>query len=377
MFGKKKINRQLALLFTLLTLSTMALFFHTYSPWTPTGEEQLSNDWNGWTPLVQKTETGVVLETTSNQNSSLRFTLPSIENEVGFRVSLRARADNVVPGTKSWHCPRAVFCYYDENNKGMYSTPHKVFSTEKGRGWKTYRAFFPVPEKAVRARFHIQNFGQSGTLQIEHASIIPAKPRTSFPYWKAAFALLWFSSVGTFIVALHLWRRRFGWIICALILAIIAGVLLPKNILNHAIKTTCNPPQRITKAAAEPPASVAVKVQKAKPKEPPPKSAKKETIERTHEIGHVTLFGLLALFTALSWLWNQSTPQRSTAVFAGLCLFATATEILQNVTPDRKAGWSDLSLDLVGIVIAFLIALIFLRILRGITAKDSAQSPNR
>lgn len=360
MAGKMKTNRRFALLFALLTLSAMALFFHTYSPWTPMGEEQLSNDWNGWSPLIQKIETGVVLETTSNQNSSLRFTLPSIENEIGFRVSLRARAEGVVPGEKSWHCPRAVFCYYDENDKGIYSTPHGVFSIKKERGWKTYRAFFPVPEEAVRARFHLQNFGQSGTLHIEHTSIIPAKPRASVPYWKATFALLWFSALGTCVVALHLWRRRFGWIICALTLAIIAGVLLPQNILNHAIKTTCEPPQRITKAPAPPP--VPVEVQKAKPKDPKPEIAKKETIECAHGIGHVILFGLLALFTALSWLWNQTTPKRSTAVLAGLTFFATATEILQNVTPDRKAGWSDLSLDLIGVVLAFLIALIFLRV---------------
>lgn len=321
------------------------------------GEEVVSDDWKGWGPLVHRTEDGATLETTSNKNSSLRFTLPSIENEVGFMVSMRARATGVVPGVKNWHCPRAVFCYYDENDKGIYGTPHAVFTTEKERWWKTHRAFFPVPERGVRARFHLQNFGLAGVLDVEHVSIVPAKPRASFPYWKALFAFLWFSALGICVVALRLWRQRFGWIICGLIFAIIIGVLLPKDALNYAIQTSCKPQKIISNLRKTPP--VPPSGEKPEVKSKPRSRSKKELIEYSHGAGHVTLFGLLSLFATLSWLQKSGIRKRSVAIFSGLILFAAATEVLQNVTPDRRAGWSDLSLDIIGIVVAFVVALVF------------------
>jgi VanZ family protein len=89
---------------------------------------------------------------------------------------------------------------------------------------------------------------------------------------------------------------------------------------------------------------------------------KSTATERTHVVGHFMLFSLLAFLSALSWITAPSSFKRAVAVLAGLIFFATATEVLQFIPPDRSAGLSDLSIDVTGMTSAVILVLC----LRGI-----------
>ena len=379
MLEKKNSLSLFAAVFTVLIVGVMALFFSFYEPWLPAGPELIpdgtfsttmaTNSWTGWNQRAQllpdggfNDSPGVVLTAVSNKHGTLRFSVPDIRETDAFRVSLHATASGVRKGKKGWNMPRAVFCYYDKNNKGMFSIPHQIFSAGKDRSWKTHVAFFPVPSAAVNARLYLQNLGRFGTLRVDDISITPVRARSSAPWCKTFFGLLWFIAAALSTMALQLWKRRFGWLICATILLILIGVLLPGAVLDgalqqayqkiHTLRATISPPEITAAPSGQP----VLPKPSAPPEEKPPLFTGKEVFDHVHFVGHFILFSLLALLSALSWFSAKPSLRLALALFAGLTLFAGATEVLQFITSDRHASLIDLGIDLIGMAIVILLA---------------------
>lgn len=393
-----RISRNLCIAaFAGLTVGAMTLFFALYEPWQPAGPEIIpdggfstpaaTNGWAGWSPLARivpdggfNGSPGVVLTTTaSNRHGVLRFFVTEIAGRKAFRVSLRAATSDVRGGAEPWQVPRSLFCYYDQNKKGLYHIRHQIFSAEKQQPWRSYAAFFPVPEEAVEARFYLQNLGRDGVLRVDDVSVIPVRPRSSAPWWKAFFGLLWFAAAGLSAAALSLWKRRFGPLICATVVLILIGVLLPGELLDGGIEQTKQGIQMLSKKFSPPKPAAASAGQPAAPQPAAPKEEKPplftgaEALDHAHLIGHFALFSLLALLCALSWFSEKPSLRRAAAVFAGLTLFAAATEALQFVTIDRIASLYDLRTDLAGMAIVILLVFAAARLRRTVFASKNKQ----
>lgn len=364
--------------FAILTVGCMALFFNLYEPWQPVGPERIpdggfsapatANVWSGWNEWTRlesdggfQSSPGVVLNTSSNKHGILRFTLYDLTNVPAFRVSLRATAHGIVRGTEGYHLPRAVFFYHDTAAKSLFSLHHGVMDISKDTGWRHYKDYFPVPEGAANARLHIQNLGVAGEMRVDDVSVIPVRERPSAPWWKLFFGTLWMTSFSLCLFTLRPWKRRYGLLTTLTALIILTGIVMPGKLLDSQIKKgiaasktalrKINPPEQTPPAAVKTksPENQSAPVKPAKPKEEPPFILLTGTaVDQAHQTGHFVLFSLLAFLASLSWITVPPSLRRTAAVFAGLVLFAAATETLQFITADRAAALSDLRIDAAG-----------------------------
>ena len=361
--------------FAVLTVGVMVLFFNLYEPWRPSGPELIpdgsfsspgsTNGWSGWNSWTQRSpdggfggSPGVVLTCSSTEHGTLRFTDYNLTDIPAFRVSMRASATGVLRGKEGYHVPRAIFFYHDAKAKGLFGFHHGLMDISKDTGWQRYKGFFPVPKGAVDARLHIQNLGVAGVMRIDDVSVIPVCPRPSAAGWNILFGTLWMAAFGLCLFALNPWKRQYGFLITLTLFLIMIGIVLPGQILDGGIQKTEAVAKRLL---TKPPPAQAVNVSAptAVPKEEIGVTLTRKAVEKAHLTGHLTLFSLLAFFSALSWLITPQLLHRAGTVYAGLTLFAAATEVLQFMTPDRSAALSDLYVDMSGmagaVVLAFLL----------------------
>jgi VanZ family protein len=359
------------------TVGAMALFFNLYDPWENVGPERLrdggfetpaaTDEWQGWNELVRRTETGgfkgspgVEVQSTATRTATLRWSTSDLHGAEAFRVSLRAAAQNVMPGKFSYDAPRALFFYTDAQAKGLFNIPHQIVALQEASDWKFYTAVFPIPATAVSARFYIQNLGLAGLMQADNLSVIPVRKRPFAVWFKAGFSLLWATAFVVALGALKPWQHRWGWLVLLTLIPILIGVTLPGKLLNGAIEQSATsmhrlrpPPPAPPKVApavrppASPPSAPAAPTA-PKPKEEPVYTIPYSVIGQVHVIGHWSLFCLLAFFCGLTWI-DSLAWRRTASVLGGLLLFSVATEILQFIPPGRSATQNDLATDLLGI----------------------------
>jgi VanZ family protein len=387
MLGNPVKRNLFASVFALLIVGSMALFFNLYEPWQPIGPELIpdgsfntpvaTNGWSGWNEWTRlepdggfNHSPGVVLTCSSNQHGILRFTAYDLKNIPAFRVSMRAAAKGIVKGKEGYHVPRAIFFYNDANARSLFSLHHGIMDISKDTGWRRYTDFFPVPEGAANARFQIQNLGAAGVMQIDDISVVPVKERHSAPYWKLFFGTLWMAAFGFAIFALRPWTHRLGPLIMLVLVLIMVGIVTPGKLLDSTIEKSLHTaksliPKPVAPAAqsAKPAPLKTVTPAPTKPQTEPVIAPASTGVDQAHLIGHFGMFSLLALLSTLSWLTTPSL-RRATVIYTELAFFATATEVLQFIPPDRSAGLSDLYVDMGGMAGAVIIVFVLRHIQR-------------
>jgi len=378
---KKSPNRTLVTaLFAALTVSGMALFFNLYNPWMPIGQDRIidngfetegcTSEWTGWNSELVWIDpeggfngsAGVVLSTTPKRHSRLKMTVSETENIPAFRISARATTKNIEHGPKSWNLPRTVFFYLNSSGKPLFNLSHGLFDIKQNSEWKRYTAVFPVPENIQNGQLQIQNFGKEGILRIDDVSVIPVTQKPSASFFNIFFTLLWISALAACIASLQPWTHwsGAGALLCSLV--IIIGVVLPGEPLDTAISSTIDTLQdtqqkiaHFAKQSVDRRASATPAPEEVVPIEKQYEAAaqsEKNVVQYAHKAGHFTLFALMAFLSMICWAPVQERAIRILCVTGGLYLFATATEVLQFVTFDRRAGLIDLSVDIAGISIA-------------------------
>ena len=379
MSSKPSSSRLFTFLLAVLTVGGMTLFFNLYDPWMPIGPDQIidsgfetagrTNDWTGWDSELARIDpeggfngsAGAVLSTAPKRHGRLKATIGEIENIPAFRVSARAAAENVERGSKRWHLPRAIFVYRDSaSGKPLYQSNHILIALDQNSEWRKYTAVFPVPENVREGWLQLQNFGNAGTLRIDDVSVTPVAPKPSALFFNVFFTGLWGTVFAVCLAALHPWKRwpGTGAMLCAV--AIIIGVILPGKLLDQTISSGLDTLQGIRHSIEPPAKQPADKLTQKMPapgkEKKPPRLPDRDSIQNVHKSGHFWLFTLLALLSMSCWASARKPASGILSVMAGLFLFAAATEVLQFVTLDRKAGLSDLWVDITGISIAVAVA---------------------
>jgi VanZ family protein len=332
-----------------------------------------THGWIGWNRRAQispdggyNNSPGVILTTSLNQHGCLRYFIHDLTNIPAFRVSLNAVAKGVVAKQETYQYPRALFFYTDHNNNPLFHLPHEFFGTQKDKRWHRYKDFFSVPASAANVQLYIQNSGTAGIMQVDDVSVIPVRARPSAPWWNLFFGALWTAGFGVFLFILKPWKRRYGSLIMLTVLFILTGILLPKNILNETIQTTRQSIRKLGQQLTNPVPPSSAQPGKPEPKHPELEKPKEDIIDSLKEtgtehvctIGHFTMFSLLAFFSGLSWLTVLPALKRAGTIFAGLILFAAATEVLQFITADRTARLADMYVDLTGMAVAILLVIL-------------------
>lgn len=377
-------NRALAIA-AVLTVGGIALFFNLYEPWMRIGPDRVIDngferpgctaEWTGWNSDLThlrpeggyRKSGGVELQAGPGRHGVLRMTIFETEDIPAFRIGVRAKADRVAPGEQSYHVPRTIFFFRDQQGHVDYSRSHTVFNFKKDSGWKRFSALFPVPADIIDARLQVQNLGVGGTLTIDDISVIPVAPRPSAPLFHIIFILLWIGVFSACLLALSPWKSRTGTAALLCALAIILGVLLPGDFLDDTIvQTKTLLKERVHRRIPRPPESTQIAPAAKQPhpqtKEPAVHKSNPETepqvhsfVQQIHTTGHFALFMLLAILSLSTWTDPRSPRRTARNVLGGLLLFAVSTEVMQFLTPDRKAGFHDLFIDLTGIFIATLL----------------------
>jgi len=388
-----------AALFAVLTVGAMGLFFTVYDPWTEIGPNRVAdgqfetpactNGWTGWNNrLVHldsdggfKRSGGVVLNTSPKHHGILKMTVAGVKSVPAFKVAVRAAARNIQKGSQNWYIPRAVFFFRDQKGKGLFNLSHEIFSITRDMGWREYASVFPVPKNAVVGELQIQNLGTKGDLAVDNVSIVPVMQQPSAPVFDLFFFILWMTALAVCLIVLEPWKTLSGIVAMFCALTIIVGVLLPQKVLNGAINVAVVKAYNVKKKIEHPVSrsgnAPPVLRPVAKERSASAPFAKKQKIHlstipdyiwinRAHRGGHFILFMILAFCSILRWAPTGKYAYATNILFviAGLIQFAISTETLQFITIDRKAGLSDLGVDVAGILMATALCLLMCGISR-------------
>jgi len=303
-----------------------------------------------------------ILTVTQPKPKTVRVDFPiklSISTAALVRVSMDMKIDHVVPGRYPWERARLLLGQYDQKGKWV-SGEHQVVGIEGSLPWKRYQKVFEVREKTATARLILQQIGSSGTVWFKNIRIESVRIKSSFLWWRVIFATLWVAMGMFYFPRCRLNKRKLRLLITLNAIAILIGALVPGAWMKDLS-------DRLQKVRVE---WVVKKKPLAKQKgvvEKKPKIIKsleqtdrfEELVKDTHRTGHFGLFASLCFLVYLSAALERQRFSYLIKVGLDVLLFAVVTETLQLLTVDRSAGVGDLKIDLQGMILAFVIFMLF------------------
>ena len=335
------------LAFCLLTL----LFFASVPPYQTGGDELLLNgdftrSLDHWQtdggPGSVSTEDGLLtiqhpaVRSTTLAQCWLRGELPKT-----LLLSAEARAQGVVRGTERWHMARIDLVGYNAAGEGQYQLGTRLLNLEQDQPWQQASAVFELERELHRVCLEISLYEAPGRFQVQGLSLQPGAEYLPFKLGRYALLIGWL--VFAFLLGASLYRHFRDsvpgrWLLL-MVLLVLAGVLLP-----HDVRFQIE--QWIYQLLAGIGFSVVqdhrLGIQSAWALWPEQWDLSK--------LAHLAGFSMLGLILA---------SDRRLSLLSKLTLlvvWAIASEILQFFVPQRTPRLSDLTVDLLGIVIGMALA---------------------
>ncbi len=285
------------------------------------------------------------------------------------RASARIKVDGVVVGQKPWHCARVLLAQYDANNKWI-SGPHGLVGEQGSKDWEGHRDEFEIQPNAARVVVILQQSGTEGTAEFDRIEVQPVRIRTSFVWWRIAFAAAWIWMAFLYVPRCRLNHRKLKILILLNALAILAGAMMPGDWIADGSEWAKKTWTEWTDAAPE-------KTDLKTGGKPAVKSDRdlqqmdrfNELVGGAHGGGHFILFTSLCFLVYCSAALERQHSSYFFKVGFDVLLFAAVTESLQFLTIDRTAGASDLRIDLYGMGAALLLFLMVLPLIRRFASK--------
>ncbi len=389
----------------LLVVVVLALFFRFYDPYREVGpavvpggdfeRPPVESGWKAtktvqWAPGSGRNGSGAArIPADDGKGGTLDFVIEDPGRFEQFRIDAWIKTDAVRVGQYRWCNARVLLYYKDADNKSITNIPHAACQMLATNDWTQCRREFPVPPGASRAIAALQNIGSAGTAWFDDVTVVPVARRAAAPYLTWAAVVLWAGAFLWSVIALKLWRMRFGLLTLVVMLGIIAGVSLPGALLDKTALSSVEVLQAaITRAESTPPAAAAkpgptapspppagsratgpskpVPDAKAKPAAPSPAEAeaarakaiwRSRMTESLHHSGHIVMFAVLGLVLGAGLVGaSPEWARRVLGALVGGLLFAAATEVLQFAVAYRQPRWSDVGRDALGLAAGLLVA---------------------
>jgi len=291
----------------------------------------------------------------SGTRASVHFRLPTAADYSHLRVRARVKVDGVVVGTYPWSGARLVFAQYDTKEKWIAGR-HRLMEEFGSTDWEPYEKVFETFPDAAYAEVALQQIGSAGSAEFEQIEVLPVRFRASFIGWRVLFTIWWVGFAVYYFPRCRLHQRRLKTLILLNVIAILCGTLMPGVWISQAsdqVKEQFRALQ--SKTAQEKPGA---------PAQPPAQKEElkvgqmeqfEEWVGGAHRTGHFVLFASLCFLVYLSAALERQHPSYFAKVGGDIMLFAGITESLQFLTLDRKAGVSDLLIDVYGMAAALLL----------------------
>jgi VanZ family protein len=299
------------------------------------------------------------------QPASINFRLPNAAHYDRIRVQGRMKLHGVVEGRNPWRCARLLLVQYDANDKWIPGY-HGVVAKSGTRDWQRYEDVFKLDPHAVYVDLVIQQTGNEGSADFDRLMAEPVRLRSSFRWWRLAFAMTWWSMAVLYFRRCRLHQRRLRVLILLNAVAIVFGTLMPGKWIEdtshyaqaEAARIIENAGERATPAAPSPAPS-------------PGRDFEQKKIEQfnkvvggAHSLGHFMLFASLCFLIYLSAALEGQSRSYFFRVAFDVLLFAGVTESLQYLTLDRTPGVLDWLVDMYGMAFALACFLVLLLIVR-------------
>ena len=291
------------------------------------------------------------------------------------RVRARIKVDGVVVGKHTWNCARLLLAQYDANKKWI-SGPHALMGRWGSNDWKERQKEFEIQPNTARVVVILQQTGTEGSVEFDQIAVWPVRIRASFVWWRIAFAAAWIWMAFLYVPRCRMNIRKLKILILLNVLAILAGAMMPGAWIADGSEWA----KDAWAARSKPvPAETAV----PSPGKPEAKKAESDTwqmdrfnqlVGGVHGGGHFMLFASICFLVYLSAALERQHPAYFFKVGFDVLLLAAITESLQFLTIDRKAGLSDLLVDIYGMAAAFVFFLVVLAVLRIIRGKKGEAS---
>ncbi len=303
------------------------------------------------------------------KKARIDFTLSGGTDYEFIRAHARIKVDGVVVGKHSWNRARVLLAQYDADNKWI-SCPHGLMGESGSKDWEGFQNEFEVQPNADRLVMILLHSGIEGSAEFDQIKAWPVRIRTSFVWWRIGFAASWLLLAIFYFPRCRLDRRKLKVLILLNTLAILAGSLMPGDWIAEGSEW-------VEKTWAERAKPVPEKID-FQPLEKPAVKKEQDTrqMDRFNELvggahggGHFALFASLCFLVYLSAALERQHPSYFFKVGFDVLLFAAVSESLQFLTIDRKAGVSDLLIDVYGMAAAFLLFLVLLPLVRRFFVK--------
>lgn len=385
-----------------LFLFVMWLFFQAYQPWQSIDQDLLLgtgsfndvtglSDWQREQGRVHwSDDTGFIAMKSA---SRLRYKLPVFAGDL-LLCSGRIRTEDLQPGAQKWDAARILVYFEDQHGRINWSHPHNVGYESGTSDWQLFTTVIDVPSEALRGWVELAHYGRSGIASFDDISVSPAVWKKTYTHWQMFFGMLWAAMMMWLILNSFLWQKPWGKALMATGLLIIVGVTLPPatmfQVASSGVKfsqtvidtaeevfpgkqqlSQVSPEPELTEELAKeltgesskPAPSngqkklVSVKAQQTAIKNTMPPKVESSTAfsaKDVQKMGHMVLFALLG---GIAYYGFFMVTKHYLLVYS-LALFAFSTEVLQLVIDGRLFGFFDLVLDLVGIAIGAVAALV-------------------
>ncbi|MCG8489740.1 MAG: VanZ family protein [Chromatiales bacterium] len=323
------------------------LFFASVEAYVVDGEQLLvnpefSNHLTGWRvrgdrKLVQ-VDDGIVEirhDALSQSNSfSQCWDREQFPDRVLFSIS--ASTADLVLGEKPWHKARAGLIGYFPDGEKDYRLSSRLLLLEEDESWKSYRTGVEIDDSLERICISIGLFGSKGLFQFKDPALYPATISPAYSLIKNLLLGVW-SIVGVIwlILLIKHYRRRMQMVfMLAMLVAIATGILMPAEV-KSVVENWLSPylPEFSTKQLLD---TLGVSLQ--------------FPANILPQRWDVSKFGHLLGFFLLSAILFSEKDKSVWILLPGLVIAAVVTEIMQHYVPGRAPRFSDVIVDLIGIV---------------------------
>lgn len=365
----------------ILFLAVMTVFFLLYEPFREAGPSLTGPgdfEWEGgpaapgdfpapkdswvrtnpravWKPGAGRSGSGgIEIEGGEAKGGSVRLVVTPPGGTEFLRVTGWLKTEGVTQGRRTWYHARIVFFFQDREGKGHFEIPHVACHRTGTNDWLFCDKVFAVPDFAADGQLLLQNQGRTGTAWFDDLQVRPVVRKQGAVVWQVAFTSGWTLLFLLALGELKPWRRPLGWLIVALLFAILAGVTLSiaslQEVTDQGLAIWDERAAPATSDAPPPP-----------PRSNPSPLTSPEGFDRMaldftlHKGAHALLFGALGGVVCLSLRrsrLNQPPAFRRAVVrsLPPLLLFAVATEILQFPTASRSPRLSDILINSAGVL---------------------------
>jgi VanZ family protein len=253
-------------------------------------------------------------------------------------LSVEVATEGVTAGPKPWQRARVSLLGRSVQGKPRWNGQISPVMVSGDHSWRRYSGTFVLPAGVGEVVVRMALANASGVMRVRDVSVFPVRRAPAFRIGTYALLAAWVAAAALFLLPLVRGvRSPVARILVALVvIAILFATLIPASLKDGIFR----PMKEALKVALNLVPALAPEIHRVLA----------VSIEHLDAYGHTMLFFVAALAVRFF-----RPDDRGIVQYGYLLLFAAISETLQYFTPSRTPSFGDLSSDVAGITLAFLL----------------------